>query len=385
VVKGVADDGTVSDGVADGDTAGDDLPTAGATGDRTGGVVAGGGVTDVGVRNGGAGNETDPLRDAALLLSSAPDVTLLGHISPDADAFGSSVGLAQVLRARGAHVRVSFGHPNEVPESLRHLDPDHLYVPADQVPAVPPLLVVLDCGSIDRLGPLADRVAATRAAGGAVIVIDHHVSNTRFGTLNVVDDRAEATATLVLRLVDELGAPLTEPAARAIYAGLLTDTSSFRRATPATHQAAARLLAAGVDPDATARPLLDGRPFGWLVMLSRVLSRAELDPAAAHGLGLVHTTVTAEDVAGLRPEDAETVINVIRSTQEAEVAAVLKQAGPDRWTGSLRAVSKIDVSAAARELGGGGHRLASGFTLPGSAEEVLAQLKAALDNAPLLD
>ncbi len=330
-------------------------------------------------------DHAEALRAAALLLTDATDVTLLGHLNPDADAFGSSVGLALILRDLGAHVRVSFGHPNEVPESLRHLDPDHLFVPAGEVPAVPPLLVVLDSGSIDRLGPLADRVAATRAAGGDVIVLDHHVSNTRFGTLNVVDDRAEATATLVLRLVDELGAPLTEPAARAIYAGLLTDTSSFRRATADTHRAAARLLAAGVDPDATARPLLDSHPFGWLGMLSRALGRVELDLAAAHGLGLVHTTVTTEDVVGLRQEDAETVINIIRSTQEAEVAAVLKQVGPDRWTGSLRAVSKIDVSAVARALGGGGHRLASGFTIEGSAAEVLARLKLELGRAPLFD
>lgn len=330
-------------------------------------------------------DDVEPLRAAALLLADATDVTLLGHVSPDADAFGSAIGLGSVLRDLGAHVRVSFGNPNEVPESLRHLDPDHLFVSADEVPAAPPLLVVLDCGSLDRLGRLADRVAATRAAGGDVILIDHHVANAGFGTVNVIDDGAEATATLVLRLVDELGASLTEPAARAIYAGLLTDTGSFRRATPDTHRTAARLLAAGVDPNATARPLFDGHSFGWLGMLARVLSRVELDMTAARGLGLVHTTVTTEDVAGLRSEDAETVINIIRSTREAEVAAVLKQAGPDRWTASLRAVSKIDVSAAARALGGGGHRLGAGFTLDGSAAEVIDRVKIELDRAPLLD
>jgi phosphoesterase RecJ-like protein len=244
--------------------------------------------------------------------------------------------------------------------------------------------VVLDSSTIDRLGPLADRVTATRAAGGHVIVIDHHVSNARFGTLNVVDDTAEATASLILRLVDELGVPLVEPAARGLYAGLLTDTSSFRRATPATHLAAARLLQAGVRAEAVARPLLDTHPFGWLRMLSMVLGRAELDPAAARGLGLVHAVVTTEDAAGLRQEDVESVINIIRASREAEVAAVLKQAGPDRWTGSLRAVGRLDVSAVARALGGGGHRLAAGFTTDGTTEDVLARLKTELDRAPEL-
>jgi phosphoesterase RecJ-like protein len=327
---------------------------------------------------------TQQLRDVATLLTGATDVTLFGHVNPDADAFGSAVGLGLVLRDLGAHVRVSFGEPAQVPESLRHLDTEGLFVPADQVPAVLPLLVVLDSGSLDRLGPLADRVAATRDAGGEVVVIDHHVSNTRFGTINVVDVHSEATAALVLRLVDELGGTLTEPAARAIYAGLLTDTSSFRRATPSTHRAAARLLDAGVNAESVARPLLDSRPFGWLGMLAEVLGRAELDPAAARGLGLVHTMVRTEDAAGVRQEDVESVINIIRGTQEAEVAAVLKQAGPDRWTGSLRAVGKLDVSVAARALGGGGHRLAAGFTVYGTAPEVLERVKTELDRAPLL-
>jgi phosphoesterase RecJ-like protein len=186
----------------------------------------------------------------------------------------------------------------------------------------------------------------------------------------------------VLRLLDELGAPLTEPVARALYAGLLTDTSSFRRATPATHQAAARLLAAGVDGQAVARPLMDTHSFGWLGMLASVLARAGLDPAAAQGLGLVSAIVRAEDAAGLRPEDIESVINIVRSTREAEVAAVLKQAGPDEWTGSLRAVGRLDVSAAAVALGGGGHRLAAGFTTHGTADEVMARLRTALNEAP---
>jgi phosphoesterase RecJ-like protein len=322
------------------------------------------------------------LKEAAAILADARDVTVLGHVNPDADAFGSAVGLGVVLRGLGADVRVSFGEPAEVPESLRHLDELGLFVTAADIPAVPPVLVVLDSSSPDRLGPLADRLDAVRSAGGDVIVIDHHVSNQMFGTLNVVDDRAEATASLVLRLIDELGAPLTEPAARGLYAGLLTDTSSFRRATPATHLAAARLLTAGVDAAAVARPLLDTHPFGWLRMLSVVLARAELDPAAARGLGLVHTVVTAQDAAGLRPEDVESVIDIVRGSREAEVAAVLKEAGPDRWTGSLRTVGRLDVSAVARALGGGGHRLASGFTADGPLADVLARLKAELDRAP---
>jgi bifunctional oligoribonuclease and PAP phosphatase NrnA len=325
------------------------------------------------------------LRRAAELLAGASKVTLLGHVNPDADAFGSSIGLATALRTMGSQVLVSFADPAaEVPESLRHLDPDGLYVPAAEVPLAPSLLVALDTSDLGRLGRLAGRVAATRETGGAVLVIDHHASNTYFGTHHLVDPKAEATAAIVLRLLDELGTRLTERIGRALYAGLLTDTSSFRRATPNTHLAAARLLATGVDAAAVARPLLDAHPFGYLRMLSTVLGRAELDPAGAHGLGVVRTVVFRDDAVGLRQEETESVINVVRATAEAEVAVVLKQVTDEEWTGSLRAVGRVDVSAAAVALGGGGHRFAAGFTVHGPVDEVVARVRAAVDNAPLV-
>lgn len=326
----------------------------------------------------------DDLTAAADLLRPARDVTLLAHVHPDADALGSAIALGTALGRLGATVRVSFGVPEDVPESLRGLDPEGLVIPARDVPATADVLAVLDCGSQSRLGRLADRVPATVAAGGAVLVVDHHASNTRFGTHHVIDERAEATAVLVLRLIDTLGVPLDEHIARCLYAGLMTDTSMFRRANPATHRVAARLLATGLDAEALARELVDSHPFAWLRMLSAVLGRAVLEPAAAGGFGLVHTVVHHSDLDGLRIEEVESVVDILRTTIEAEVAAVLKEIAPGRWSGSLRAVGKVDVSAAAAKLGGGGHRLAAGFTVQGEAAEIVAALRDALDDPVLI-
>ncbi|MBP2338425.1 phosphoesterase RecJ-like protein [Saccharothrix coeruleofusca] len=311
---------------------------------------------------------------AARVLADAADVTLLAHVNPDADALGSALALGLVLHRRGARVRVSFGAPEEVPETLRGLDAAGLLVPAAEVPAAPPLLVALDTASVDRLGPLGDRVATA----GQVVVLDHHVSNPGFGTVNVVDARAEATTLVVLRVLDAMGVELDEPVARCLYAGLVTDTRSFRHAGAAAHRVAARLIEAGVDPDAVVRPLMDAHPFGYLAMVAKVLARAELDRAAAGGRGLVHAVVTREDSAGLRPEEVESVVDLVRTTAEAEVAAVLKELRPGTWSVSLRAVRAVDVGRVAQLLGGGGHRLAAGFTAGGPAEAVVADIKAAL-------
>lgn len=325
------------------------------------------------------------LRDAVDLLAHARDVTVLGHLNPDPDAFGSMVALGLALRALGARVRVSFGSPDELPPSLSVLDPGDLYVRASELPAdAPGLLVTVDCASLGRLDGLDGLPAATVAAGGSVLVIDHHLSNTRFGTHHLVDVTAESTTVIVLRLIDALGVELTEPIARAVYAGLLTDTSSFRRAKPSTHHVAARLIAAGVDPDATGRALIGTHPFERLRMLASVFGRAVLDRDAAHGLGVVFTAVLLDDLAGLPAEEAESVIDIVRTSGEAEVAAVLKQSGPMEWVGSLRAVGHVDVSAVAATFGGGGHRFAAGFSAEGTLDEVRDRLFAALATAPLV-
>ena len=317
---------------------------------------------------------TADLRSAADLLRNATDVTLIAHVNPDADALGSALALGLALHKRGATVRVSFGPPGEVPESLRGFDTQGLVVPADAVPANPKLLVALDAASAARLGWLEDRIAAS----GDVLVIDHHASNTRYGTHHVVDDTAEATAVLVLAVLDELGEPLDADIARCLYAGLVTDTSSFRRATPQTHHMAARLIEAGADPNRIGRELMDTHPFAWLPMLARVLGRAVLEQEAAAGRGFVHTSVTLGDVAEVRAEEVESVVDVLRTTVEAEVAMVLKEHEPGSWTGSLRAKSAVDVRAVAVALGGGGHRLAAGFSATGTAAEITERVRAAV-------
>lgn len=328
------------------------------------------------------------LTDAAELLAAADDVTLLGHVSPDADALGSALALGHALRDQGATVRVSFAEPDAVPQSLRGLDTGGLLVRPKQLPPTESLLVAVDTPTAARLGWLAPRVSRTAKAGGAVLVVDHHASNEFYGTHHVVDPTAEASAVLVLRLLDEMQLPLTEPVARGLYAGLVTDTSSFRRASAETHRMAARLVEAGADPATQGRELLDDHPFAWLPMLAGVLQGARLDQDAVQGLGMVHAVVDHAAVRSVRVEEVESVVDVLRTTTEAEVAVVLKEFEPRgntrRWSVSLRAKSAVDVATVAHSLGGGGHRLAAGCRLEGDPERCLDALRAALAKAPML-
>lgn len=324
------------------------------------------------------------------VIGAAPEVALLCHVGPDGDALGSMLALGAALRASGTTVTASFGTAHEgepfaVPAAYRFLPALDLLVPPARFPAAPPVLVTFDTGSADRLGSLAGRLATA----GASIVIDHHTTNTRYGTLHLVDPTAAATAVVVTELIDRLGLALTAEVAAPLYTGLVTDTGSFKYAatTPAVHQLAARLLATGIRHDLISRAIWDTASLGYVRLLGDVCARTRLDSAAVGGLGLVWTTIEVADLDrhGLGLSEVEGVIDVIRLAQEAEVAAVLKQdpaGGAVRV--SLRSKGAVDLGALCVGLGGGGHRFAAGFTAYDGVDATLDRLRAALDEAPHL-
>ena len=310
---------------------------------------------------------------AIALLESASTVTVLCHVQPDADTIGSGLALALALSRRGASVQVSFSAPSELPESMLDLPGMDFLVASDAVRASVDLVVTVDCGSRGRLGSLGDRLDGAPHT----LVIDHHKSNTHYGSDHLVDAAAESTTAVIAALFDRWDVPLDRDIAHCLFAGLVTDTGSFRWVRPGSHHLAERLLATGIDGAAIARRLLDTHPFGWLPMLGSVLASARLIAGAAHGLGLVYAVVTLADSRGLGSEEIESVIDIVRTTKEAEVAAVFKQTETG-WAVSLRAKSMVDVSEVAIVLGGGGHRFSAGYTAVGTIDDRVTALVSAL-------
>jgi bifunctional oligoribonuclease and PAP phosphatase NrnA len=325
---------------------------------------------------------------AVKIIDSAQSIWLACHVRPDADALGSMLAVASALTGKrragdrpATEVAASFGDdPFEVPAILHFLPGQSLLRPPAQFPERPAVMVSFDAASIDRLGLLA----GPAEAAGELIVLDHHASNTGFGTVSLVDPGAAATAVLAAELIRRLGIPLSKDIALGLYAGLVTDTGSFKYSatTPQVHELAARLLATGIDPGIVARELYDRAPFGYLGMLSAALGRAQLDRDAVGGLGLVWTTVTRADrePAGLPLDAAESVIDIVRKADEAEVAVVLKEADDGIWQVSVRSKLLVDVSAACTALGGGGHARAAGFSYSGGAGAAVAALVLLLDD-----
>jgi bifunctional oligoribonuclease and PAP phosphatase NrnA len=309
---------------------------------------------------------------AAELLAAAASVSVVCHVYPDADTIGAGLALALVLEEVGKDVEVSFAEPEKLPDSLRSLPGGHLLVAPEKLRRDADLLVTVDIPSVNRLGTLRDL-----AVDRAVLVIDHHSSNQMFGTANFVDPAADSTTVLVAELLDAWGKPIDVGVAHCLYAGLATDTGSFRWASPRAHRLAARLIDVGVDNAAVSRTLMDTHPYAWLPMLSRVLGSAQLVTDALDGRGLVYAVVDNVEWSNARPEEVESIVDIVRTTQQAEVAAVFKEIQPGRWSVSMRSKT-VNVSDIAATFGGGGHHLAAGYSTSGTADDLVAALLAAV-------
>ena len=318
--------------------------------------------------------------EALNAISVAKQVLLVAHVTPDADALGSALAIALALQSAGKSVQVSVGEPDfVVPQSLEFLPGVELVVAPEQI-SVADLVISCDTSSDERLGILAQVLHEASSS----IAIDHHASFTGFGKIHLVDPQAAATAELALTLIDMLEVELTQEIAACLYAGLVTDTGSFKfqGASGETLRIAARLFDTGIDHSAIARLLFDDEPFEALTMMGTALRNAVLVSEAVNGLGLVYTTIGTDQRGDLPELAMERVIDVLRRTSEAEVAAVFKQSDDGIWKGSLRSKSVINVGAVATALGGGGHRFAAGYTGTEDIDALIAELTAQLASAP---
>jgi phosphoesterase RecJ-like protein len=264
--------------------------------------------------------EVDELLGAAARrIAGADQVALACHVNPDGDALGSMLGLLHVLRAAGTNVVASFPRPFVVAPHYRELPGLELLSHPEAFPREPDVMVTFDCGSLGRLGELETSAKAAHE----LIVLDHHVSNTRYGSINVIDPGAAASGVLVRRLVFELGLPLCNDAAVALYAALVCDTGRFQydTTTPSVFELARELVTFDIPVSRLSRQLFEEHRFAYLKLLGEALAGAELDA----GRRFVWTAVTQDMLRrhDVTLEEVEGLIDILRRTTEGEVTCVL--------------------------------------------------------------
>ncbi|MDR1303854.1 MAG: DHH family phosphoesterase [Verrucomicrobiales bacterium] len=316
-----------------------------------------------------------PYAELAAALSAAPAITILSHLRPDGDAYGSTLGLGLSLLALGKQVRIF--NRDGLHSLYRFLPRAELI---EKTPAALPadnLLVALDTSTEDRLG-LADslRPAVTVSVDWN---LDHHVSNTGYGRRQLIDPSQPAAACIVTDFLAALRWPLPADAAAALYVGIMTDTGSFRhRGTSArTFDQAALLVSKGADPTELAKHCYQTVSRPRFLLQQRALANWQFELNGA----FAHTTLTPADFAEFDalPEDTEGIVETGLSVSGVEVSAFFELKPDGGLKTSLRSKGRVNVSALALEFGGGGHPGAAGigYQQDGAAarELILARLR----------
>ncbi|WIM66831.1 bifunctional oligoribonuclease/PAP phosphatase NrnA [Corynebacterium breve] len=303
---------------------------------------------------------------AARAIAQAATVTIVTHIRPDADAIGSACALAAALEKNGQRVHVVIGENGSIPENLRCIPGSSSIVFTGELPDAD-LIVTVDCASLDRTGALAPAIDTVK---DHVLVIDHHVTNPGFGGMNLIAN-AESTTTILYDIIGELGIELDNTIAYCLYAGLLTDTGSFRWGTPHMHTLAAKLMEYGLDTRQISTDLMDAVTAEDLQHLGTVLSQIQVKEA--HGLKLAVLVARDEHLSHMTQQAIEVLIDYVRVLIGTDVGVVFKEIAPEHWSVSLRSIA-IDVSQVAGRLGGGGHKPAAGYSTSGAPEAVVDEL-----------
>lgn len=296
----------------------------------------------------------------AARLSAGQNFLIASHVRPDGDAVGSLLGLGLALQAAGKPVVMVLA--DGVPSAFRHLPG------ADQIKTAVEsdfeTFITVDCADFKRTGK---PFAASRAPD---INIDHHITNERFGELNLIEGEEVATSAILTKHLPSWGYPITPPVAAALLTGIITDTLGFRTAnvTPEAMRQVATLMESGVDmPDLYMRGLVR-RSYAAARYWARGLSNLQRKD------GIVYGILTLEDrkAAGYSGSDDADLINEISAIDGFKVGMIFVEQHREHVKISWRALEPgIDVSAVAVRFGGGGHVAAAGADVAGSMDAVI--------------
>lgn len=319
-------------------------------------------------------------------LLEARRVMTVCHENPDADAIGSSLGVALGLESLGARVNSVCVDP--VPDMYDFMPQVDRFRRAPEPDLEPDLIVVCDCGDLERAGAVVQENAELFERV-PIVNIDHHVSNPGFGTIDWVDATSAATCEQVTLLLPHLGLDIDAvngDLVQNLTAGLVFDTANFAHSntTPRTLRVASELVANGAELPMIARRIYRTKPNAQLRLFGRVLARLE---QSDDGLLAWSQVDDADfDAVGATKQMSEGLIDLLAQSATAEVAILFKDVGDQTRLSVRTRDDGVDATTLTGEFGGGGHARAAGATVDLPATKalpvVLAVAQRLLDEMP---
>jgi phosphoesterase RecJ-like protein len=302
---------------------------------------------------------------------------ILSHVRPDGDAIGSQLALAFALEAAGKKVRVI--NEDGLPDNLRFLPGSGRIEQPPAEPVEAEVAIALDTAAKPRLGEHALHAASKAKLW---VNIDHHKSNPAYGDVNLIDSTSPATGQILYKLIIALGLPMPAESRDSIYVAVSTDTGSFQypSTTEETYLMAADLIRRGLDVGRINSLTYDSHPFRRVELMRALLNTLEL----TGGGRVAHweLTMAVRESLGLKPEDSEGLIDIIRAIDGVIVALFFEELPDGKIRVSMRSKDpRIDASNVCGLFGGGGHALAAGIRMSGPMSEAKQQVLEAVNAA----
>lgn len=291
------------------------------------------------------------------------NICITSHFNPDGDSIGSVLALGMALK-KNRYKNITMLVSDEIPKNL-------LFLPGiDQIQKEThakkiDLLIALDCGDKNRIGISKSLLEST----DYIINIDHHITNTNFGNINIINPDASSTGEIVYEILKLMNIDIDKDIATSLYVGISTDTGSFRydNTTSSTHAIVSRLLDLGINSNYININLYQSRSIEKTCLLIKSLDTLELLKSGKIAIAIV--TREMLEICNTTINEADLIIDFIRDIDSVEVACVLKETDNNTIKVGLRSKNYIDVSLIAKSFNGGGHAKASGCTLYSGIEE----------------
>lgn len=301
---------------------------------------------------------------------------ITSHVNLEGDALGSELAFQELLRRLGKKAMIL--NQDRVPS-------EYSFLPAAKTAHTKfnnfnfDIGVILDCSDLNRCGEVRNLMH-----GKAIINIDHHISNSKFGDINWVKPDASSTSEMIYEIYKKMRVPLKISSASVLYAGILTDTGSFRYAntTSYTHLVAAELLKYNICPQEIYKNIYQSNQFEDMQVLVKAFSLVERDAQGKLVWFLVPQSLLKKSSFDF--DLSEHLLTFGRQIKGAEVVVLFKEnlSVNNQIKVNFRSQGKIDVNKIAKFFGGGGHRSASACTMNGTlrqvSEQVLGKIKEAL-------
>lgn len=290
-------------------------------------------------------------KEAFKLIEESKKIVLISHLNPDGDALGSSLAMFFALKNMGKKVKV-VNVSKKLPQNLDFL-PGFNEIKKD-LPKNYDLMISFDCGSFDRLG-IGEKKSK-------LINFDHHITNTNYGDINIVEPKFAATGEVIFKFLKENSLNISKDIATCLYTALVSDTGffQFESVNERVFLVASELVRLGARPDFISKMLNERESLCKVRLLAKALGTLTLYLDAK--VGLIEVTQKMLKESGADITHTEDMANIPRNLATVEVGVMLREEESGEIKVSLRSKNYVDVSKIAAKFGGGGHKRAAGFT-----------------------